>query len=59
MSSNSATGIDTVTVERNDAMGVSTYDLIISVRWTAMTACGDWTLTVAGNLGTAPQLVCP
>lgn len=59
VSSNSATGVDTVTVERNDAMGLSTYDLIISVRWTAMTACGDWTLTVAGNLGTAPQLVCP
>ncbi len=53
LSSNNATGDDVIAVRRSDTTGVGdTYTIVITVRWVAAAACGNWALTVAGNTGT-------
>ena len=51
-SSTNPTGDDVIGVRRTDTSGVSdTYTIVVGVRWAASTACGNWTLSVAGNTG--------
>ncbi|MBK9037264.1 MAG: hypothetical protein IPL61_39485 [Myxococcales bacterium] len=51
-SSNNLTGDDVVGVRRPDTSGMGdTYTVVIGVRWTSSSACGSWSLTVAGGGG--------
>ncbi len=60
LSSNSIASTDVVEVRRNDFSGLADdFNMVVTVRWTSSTACGNWTLTVTGNAGTTATQTCP
>lgn len=56
--SSTTSGIDAIDIGRLDAPGDTSFIALVEVRWTSSIACGAWTLTVDGNVGT-PAIVCP
>jgi hypothetical protein len=59
LSSNNLTGDDVVAVRRNDRSGINDdYTIVVTVRWTSSTACGNWSLSVTGNAGTTVAQTC-
>lgn len=52
LSSTLTTPTDTVNIGRADLNGPSSYQVLVEVRWFGSSACGDWALTVTGNVDT-------
>jgi hypothetical protein len=43
-------GTVTAAVQRPDAGGSQTFELLVGVTWVSGGSCGSWTLAVAGNV---------
>lgn len=54
-STNGAAMVDTVNIGRDDQVGDTSYDILIEVRYSGANMCGNWGLTVTGNVATGDR----